>query len=85
MERSLAGMHGLSLDDDLFWQCHYDFHRTMLGSAGSVWLNRMLDVLWHAAERYVRLVYNDSTLSDHDAHQHHLLLLEAAALDRPHG
>ncbi|MBV9120869.1 MAG: GntR family transcriptional regulator [Chloroflexi bacterium] len=78
LARDLKGMLGLSPEDDRFWQRHYAFHRTIFRPASSPWLERMLDVLWHAAERYLRIVYNETEFTDHDGHTLHIGLLEAA-------
>lgn len=52
----LANMEGQGdVLGDEFWAAHYAFHRALLSPAIGPWGVRLLDPLWHAAERYHRL------------------------------
>ena len=80
LRRHLDAMPGLSPNDDLFWTHHGEFHRILLQPAMTPWRERMLRQLWHAAERYVRLVYSEAGFNrEAEPYAGHLPLYEAAA------
>jgi DNA-binding GntR family transcriptional regulator len=43
---------------DELWQCHHDLHLSLLAPAASEWDMRMLQQLWHAADRYLRPAFD---------------------------
>jgi DNA-binding GntR family transcriptional regulator len=75
----LDSMPGLSPTDDQFWAHHGEFHQILLAPAMSPWRDRMLRQLWHAAERYVRLVYSEVGFNrEAEPYAGHFPLYEAA-------
>jgi DNA-binding GntR family transcriptional regulator len=42
-------------DSPIFWERHRDFHWALLEPGASAWIERTLDQLWLASQRYVRL------------------------------
>jgi DNA-binding GntR family transcriptional regulator len=44
----------------LFWERHRDFHWAVLEPGANAWVRRMVDQLWLAAERYVRLFVSET-------------------------
>ncbi len=78
LERELAAMSVAAFDSDEFWDSHNAFHRALLGPA-SPRLDRMITELWHAGERYLRIVYIETdVLFEHSPHDRHRPLLDAA-------
>ena len=47
-------------DSPLFWERHRDFHWAVLEPGANAWVRRMVDQLWLAAERYVRLFVSET-------------------------
>ena len=43
-----------------FWELHRDFHWALLEPGASGWIRRVLDHMWLAAERYVRLFVSET-------------------------
>ncbi|MDT0307325.1 GntR family transcriptional regulator [Streptomyces sp. DSM 44917] len=70
-------MGSTSSDEDL--RTHDAFHRAMIEPAASVWDNRILDVLWNASERHLRILF--AAFEPGDAQYEHDQLL-GRALDR---
>ena len=51
-----------------FWELHHDFHWALLESGATAWIERVLDQIWLASQRYVRLFVSDTVdeaMSDH--------------------
>jgi DNA-binding GntR family transcriptional regulator len=76
---SLLAAYGRPRDDaDELWQIHHDLHLALLAKAASAWDLRILSQLWHASDRYTRIVFETYNVSDverkrrYDAH--HLLV-----------
>jgi DNA-binding GntR family transcriptional regulator len=64
---------------DEIYDAHHDFHLQLLRPAASDWDLRILENLWHAAERYVRLAFaeRDFTPGEHQRREcSHRQLLE---------
>jgi DNA-binding GntR family transcriptional regulator len=64
-ERSLAGMDELLAlygeehgDSDQFWDSHHALHVELIRPAASEWDLRVLEQLWHASDRYTRVVFD---------------------------
>jgi DNA-binding GntR family transcriptional regulator len=56
IRRSLLAMEAAATEHGAdFWRLHRDFHRAILRRGSSAWVDRTLDQLWMASERYVRL------------------------------
>jgi DNA-binding GntR family transcriptional regulator len=62
---ALAGLEAVAADHDspTFWERHRDFHWALLDPGASAWIERTLDQLWLASQRYVRL-FVSQTISD---------------------
>jgi DNA-binding GntR family transcriptional regulator len=43
------------VESPLFWQRHREFHWALLEPGANAWIRRVLDQVWLAAERYVRI------------------------------
>jgi|NGEPerStandDraft_6_1074524.scaffolds.fasta_scaffold10298_3 DNA-binding GntR family transcriptional regulator len=50
--------HARAPDGDERHQAHHAFHTAMLRPAATPWDARVLDMLWHASERYVGYAFN---------------------------
>ena len=51
-----------------FWELHRDFHWALLEPGASAWIQRVLDQIWLASQRYVRLFVSetvDDAMRDH--------------------
>jgi DNA-binding GntR family transcriptional regulator len=79
LERELEAMSAAPFETDEFWDAHNAFHRALLGPAPSARLERIITELWHAGERYLRIVYIETdVLFTHSPHDRHRPLLDAA-------
>lgn len=69
-------------DDDVeaIFSRHQEFHRVLVRPAADEWRRRILDILWQAGERYVRLliISSDSSPNPDRVRDAHTALLEAA-------
>jgi DNA-binding GntR family transcriptional regulator len=75
----MKAMQGLALNDEAFWAHHSDFHHVLLAPALTPLRERVVRQLWHAAERYVRLVYDEAGAAARpDTHDLHNRLFQAA-------
>lgn len=74
---SMFGDEDLGIDE--IYEAHHTFHLELLQPAATAWDLRILEGLWHAGERYVRLAFSDLD-SVPDEHQRrkrvHATLLE---------
>lgn len=79
LERELSAMSAHAVDSDAFWEHHNAFHHTLLAPALSPRTERMITELWHAVERYLRIVYIETdVLFTRSPHDRHRPLLDAA-------
>lgn len=67
---SLKALEAVAEDHEspLFWEYHHDFHWALLEPRATAWINRVLDQIWLASQRYVRLFVSDTVddaMSDH--------------------
>ena len=73
----------MTMDD--IYDAHHEFHTDLLRPAATAWDLRTLGVLWHAAERYVRLAFGslDTQPDEHQrrAEAHSTLITEFRARD----
>jgi DNA-binding GntR family transcriptional regulator len=72
--------------DDVY-EAHRQFHLELLRPAATTWDLRVIDGLWHAAERYVRLAFarRDADPNEHLRRSHsHVVLLETFRRGDPH-
>ena len=68
------------------WENHKQFHLALLRPALSEWDMRLLEQLWHACDRYTRVVYETYQLDPQERRRReaaHLLLLDAARSGSP--
>jgi len=72
---ALASLEAVTQDQDSprFWELHRDFHWALLEPGASAWVERVLDQLWIASQRYVRLFLSE-TLADAMADHRELLV-----------
>lgn len=59
-------------DSPQFWDLHRDFHWALLEPGATAWIERVLDQIWLASQRYVRL-FVSQTLDDAMRDHHELL------------
>ena len=55
-------------DSPRFWELHRDFHWALLEPGATAWIERVLDQIWLASQRYVRLFVSetlDDAMRDH--------------------
>ncbi|WP_308314345.1 GntR family transcriptional regulator [Streptomyces sp. GbtcB7] len=67
LETLLATFADGRLDADEIYEAHHTFHLELLRPATTAWDLRILESLWHAAERYIRLAF-DSPAGDRTQH-----------------
>jgi DNA-binding GntR family transcriptional regulator len=80
----MFGEPDLGIDD--VYEAHHQFHLELLRPGATAWDLRVLDSLWHAAERYVRLAFLklDTEPREHHRREHaHAALLETFRLGDP--
>jgi DNA-binding GntR family transcriptional regulator len=53
---------------EAIYDAHHDFHLALFAPVTTTWENRMLSMLWRAAERYIRIGFG---LLDRDPNEHH--------------
>jgi DNA-binding GntR family transcriptional regulator len=74
-----------NVGDDL-WDIHRQFHRALISPVLTDWDLRVLEQLWHASERYTRVVFETYGLDPNERHRReieHRVLLEAAKTGAP--
>jgi DNA-binding GntR family transcriptional regulator len=82
----LAAYLSGSDDIDQLWNFHHDLHMTLMRPAASEWDLRILGQLWHASDRYTRVVFDPYALSAQDRQAReaaHVTLLAAARSGSP--
>src|SRR5579875_698136 len=78
-------IHG-SQDIDELWDSHHELHLALLRPAASEWDLRILGQLWHASDRYTRVVFDPYPVSGPDRvsrENAHRALLAAARSGSP--
>ena len=79
LARELDVMSAAATDGDAFWDSHTAFHRGLMAPVLTPRLQRLVTELWHAGERYLRIVYIETNvLQAHSPHDRHRPLLDAA-------
>jgi DNA-binding GntR family transcriptional regulator len=79
LDRELSVMSDAAPDTDTFWNGHVAFHTALMAPVMTPRLQRMITELWHAGERYLRIVYIETdVLHTRPPRERHLPLLEAA-------
>ncbi len=80
----MFGKEDLGIDD--VYEAHHQFHLELLRPAATTWDLRVLQGLWHAAERYIRLAFLQLDTEPHEHHRRqyaHAALLETFRLGDP--
>lgn len=75
-----------SRDADELWEIHKQFHLALLRPALTEWDLRILDQLWHASDRYTRVVYETYAVDDDERRRReiaHRILIDAARTGSP--
>lgn len=66
---------------DELWKCHRELHLALMRPAASEWDLRILDQLWHASNRYTRIVFDPYALKTDERkrreHAHRTLVAAA--------
>jgi len=67
---ALEALEAVAQDHDSprFWELHRDFHWALLEPGATAWVQRVLDQVWLASQRYVRLFVSktvDDAMADH--------------------
>ena len=75
---ALAELEAAEPDSHEFFDRHRAFHSALLAPGWSAWIERVLDQLWQAAERYVRLTMSQFGTKD-DAMREHREMVELLA------
>jgi DNA-binding GntR family transcriptional regulator len=59
---ALEALEAVAQDHDSprFWELHRDFHWALLEPGATAWIQRVLDQLWLASQRYVRLFVSET-------------------------
>jgi DNA-binding GntR family transcriptional regulator len=73
-------------DTDQLWASHHDLHMLLMRPAATEWDLRILAQLWHACDRYTRIVFDPYAVSEKDKaarHAAHRALLAAARSHSP--
>jgi len=70
VQEALDALVATAQDNDSpeFWERHTDFHWALLEPGASAWIKRVLDQVWLASQRYVRLFVSetiDDAMRDH--------------------
>ena len=79
LERQFEIMVQTDIDTDEFWRLHDEFHRGLMRPAATDRLTQIVNELWKAAERYIRVVYSEEGIMRvHSAEERHRPLLEIA-------
>jgi DNA-binding GntR family transcriptional regulator len=86
LEKLFAAYSEEQADADQFWAYHHDLHEALIRPAASEWDLRILEQLWHASDRYTRVVFDAMVLSTPERERRfdrHRGLLEAACSRSP--
>jgi DNA-binding GntR family transcriptional regulator len=85
-ERLLKGYTQSDGDADELWEYHKQFHLTLLRPALTEWDLRLLEQLWHACDRYTRVIFETYQVAEDERRRRevaHRLLLDAARSGSP--
>ena len=79
LDEEFGKLSDASPDTDAFWASHNAFHAALLTPVMTPRLERVVIELWHAGERYIRIVYMETdVLFTRSADDRHRPLLDAA-------
>jgi DNA-binding GntR family transcriptional regulator len=79
LEHQFELLSAAATDSDPFWDAHNAFHTALMAPVLTPRLQRVITELWHAAERYIRIVYMETdVLFTRSPHERHEPLLVAA-------
>jgi DNA-binding GntR family transcriptional regulator len=84
VSRQFELLSGTASDSDAFWDAHTAFHRELMVPVMTPRLDRVITELWHAAERYIRIVYIETdVLFTRTPRERHAPLIDAASRRDP--
>jgi DNA-binding GntR family transcriptional regulator len=71
VQTSLANLEAVAADhgSPTFWDRHRDFHWALLEPGASAWIERTLNQLWLASQRYVRLFVSQTVVDAMSEHR----------------
>jgi DNA-binding GntR family transcriptional regulator len=79
VERHFDLLSAAATESDPFWAAHNAFHTALMAPVLTTRLERVITELWHAAERYIRIVYMETdVLFTRSPRERHEPLLAAA-------
>jgi DNA-binding GntR family transcriptional regulator len=79
IEESFDRFVAAEIDTNEFWESHNAFHLALMAPVITPRLERMVTDLWHSAERYIRVVYDETdVLFTRSPRERHQPLLDAA-------
>ena len=83
LEHQFELLSAAATDSDPFWDAHNAFHTALMAPVLTPRLQRIITELWHAAERYIRIVYmeTDVLFTRSPRERHEPLLVAARARD----
>jgi DNA-binding GntR family transcriptional regulator len=81
---ALASLEAVAQDHDLpeFWELHRAFHWALLEPGATDWVRRVLEQIWTASQRYVRLFVSETVDDAMADHRELLVCCEDRAADR---
>ncbi len=84
LEGQFELLSAAATDSDPFWEAHNAFHTALMAPVLTTRVERLITDLWHAAERYIRIVYieTDVPFTRSPRERHEPLLAAARAGDR---
>jgi DNA-binding GntR family transcriptional regulator len=84
LEHELTSLGEVAADSEQIWDSHQAFHHALMRPVLTPRLDRLITELWHANERYFRVVYMETDALDRvPAYERHIPLLEAARSGDP--
>src|SRR5439155_5033057 len=85
VEEALRVLVATAQDNDSpeFWERHMDFHWSLLEPAASAWVKRVLDQMWIASQRYVRIFVSETIGDAMRDHRDLLAACKKRDADRP--
>jgi DNA-binding GntR family transcriptional regulator len=84
VREALLALEAVAQDHDSpeFWGLHRDFHWALLEPGATTWVKRVLDQIWLASQRYVRLFVSETLADAMRDHRDLLAACEARDAER---